>query len=889
MSIEYKSLPVYAQKQKILNCIQNNQVVIVESPTGSGKTTQIPVILYEAGYANAGLIGVTQPRRIAALSVSEFISKQLGTNYPGLVGYKMRFEDVTNQDTRIKIMTDGILLQEMKLDPSLSKYSVLMIDEAHERSLNIDFVLGLLKRVLQQRRDFRVIISSATMNTKIFSEYFNNAPIVSIDTVTFPVKIFYQAIPDGTTTITDKGTDLILRKITQIVSNVLDQDDEGSILVFLPGEKIIKDCLSFLRRSPVGRQLHIVPLYGRLAKEEQEKVFDPAPHGKRKIVLSTNIAETSITISDVTTVIDSGLCKLNFYSPHTFTSSLLEQDISKASCDQRKGRAGRTRSGTCYRLYSEENYNKRILYTTEEIFRTDLSEVVLRMAELGIQDFYNFDFISKPERQGITGAIETLNMLGALDKNHNLTSIGEMMTIFPLEPRISRMIVEAILYYPTALSNVLIAASFLSTNSPFVLPPNEEMQARRAHHQFTDIQGDFCSYLNLFNSFNSSKNQEKFCKNNYLDLRIMSEIKSIYEQLSEIISTKLQFPISSQKANINDFLCCIAVGMIQFICVRISKNNYKTLTEEHICIHPGSVMFKQEPLFFVAGEIVKTSRTYAMSVSPLTKKLLDKINPSLINKLLGVKQIDSPTISKPQINFVKPQINITKPQNDILKPHNNVSRPITSLSQLNIQNNIFKEIKVLNTEQLIQEEKRIVTIGKYEFEYEPYKSTRLIHFPIAELLKATYQKNSEELFAPYKDFLGTIYLKDEGTLLALEKIETILKAVKFLTLTPIEETKWDKELTANVNIPEEKEKLLHSLYNILRTTLSKPASKIYGFITLLNNQKGVYWYKVLKTLDTAIAETHSSLETLIEENVDFTKDEISQINISIRLVNNLYN
>ena len=232
MAINYKSLPVYAQKQKILDCLEKNQVVIVESPTGSGKTTQIPVILYEAGYATNGVIAVTQPRRIAALSVSEFISKQLGTSYPGLVGYKMRFEDKTDASTKIKIMTDGILLQEMKLDPWLSKYSVIMVDEAHERSLNIDFVMGLLKRVLKERKDFRVIVSSATMNTQVFSEYFDNAPIVSIDTITYPVSVIYDPIPGGVTTTTDAGCDLLLSKICNTVERVLDNGDEGGILIF---------------------------------------------------------------------------------------------------------------------------------------------------------------------------------------------------------------------------------------------------------------------------------------------------------------------------------------------------------------------------------------------------------------------------------------------------------------------------------------------------------------------------------------------------------------------------------------------------------------------------------------------------------------------------------
>ena len=653
---DYASLPVYAQKQKILDCLENNQVVIVESPTGSGKTTQIPVILYEAGYGTNGMIAVTQPRRIAALSVSEFISKQLGTSYPGLVGYKMRFEDKTDSSTRIKIMTDGILLQEMKLDPWLSKYSVIMVDEAHERSLNIDFVLGLLKRVIHERKDFHVIVSSATMNTQAFSEYFDNAPVVSIDTITYPVSVIYDPVQGGTTTATLSGCDAILTKIYNTVDRILDNEEfdteddkeKGGILIFLPGEKIIKDCVDRLYHSPIGRKLHILPLYGRLSKEEQERVFEKPPAGKKKVVISTNIAETSVTISDISTVIDTGLCKLNFYNPRNFTSSLIESQVSKASCNQRKGRAGRTHSGTCYRLYSRKEFESRPLYTTEEIYRTDLSEVVLRMAELGIKDFYGFDFIANPGREGIIGAVDTLNMLGALDKDNTLSPIGQMMVKFPLEPRISRIIVEAIMRFPDALKDVLIAASFLSANSPFLLPQNEEMEARKAHHRFRDIQGDFGTYLNLFQAYTSlasptasananNSAREKFCRKNYLDERVMAEIENIDFQLSQIVSEQMGIPISEKKSSMGDYLCCIAAGMIQFVCVRTGRESYRSLTAGHICIHPGSVMFQQNPVFIVAGEIVRTSRIFAMSVSPLTKNLLDIINPALYERLMSCK------------------------------------------------------------------------------------------------------------------------------------------------------------------------------------------------------------------------------------------------------------
>ncbi|MEN6491184.1 MAG: ATP-dependent RNA helicase, partial [Rectinema sp.] len=445
-------LPIYQQKAKILEALAANQVIVVESPTGSGKTTQLPIILHEAGYASNGIIGITQPRRIATLSVSDFIARQLSTTVPGIVGYKMRFEDATAPNTAIKIMTDGILLQEMKLDPYLTHYSVIMVDEAHERSLNIDFILGLLKKVLEARSEFRVIVSSATINAEVFSEYFGECPVVRIDAPMYPVRVVYDAIktvpeaspgqgprpqgPDGG--YYRSSDEAIYDKILSIVGRVLDGDagaEPGDILIFLPGEKTIKECLQTLMASRWALRLHCIPLYARLGKDEQEKVFAYPPEGKIKVVISTNIAETSVTIDGITVVVDSGLAKINYYNPRTFTASLIETPISKASCNQRKGRAGRTRPGICYRLYSIKDFDSRPLYPTEEIHRTDLSEVLLRMAELGITDFEHFDFITKPPKSAIRGAIEVLNLLDALNPDRTLTRIGEMMCAFPLLPK----------------------------------------------------------------------------------------------------------------------------------------------------------------------------------------------------------------------------------------------------------------------------------------------------------------------------------------------------------------------------------------------------------------------------------------------------------------------
>ena len=860
MAIDYKALPVYEQKQKILDCLEKNQVVIVESPTGSGKTTQIPVILYEAGYATNGVIAVTQPRRIAALSVSEFISKQLGTSYPGLVGYKMRFEDKTDASTKIKIMTDGILLQEMKLDPWLSKYSVIMVDEAHERSLNIDFVMGLLKRVLKERKDFRVIVSSATMNTQVFSEYFDNAPIVSIDTITYPVAVIYDPIPGGVTTTTDAGCDLLLSKICNTVERVLDNGDDGGILIFLPGEKIIKDCLDRLYRMPFSRHLHILPLYGRLSKEEQEKVFDPALDGKKKVIISTNIAETSVTISDITTVIDSGLCKLNFYNPRNFTSSLIESAVSKASCNQRKGRAGRTHAGSCYRLYKRMDFETRPEYTTEEIYRTDLSEVVLRMAELGITDFYNFDFIASPGKEGIIGAVDTLNMLGALDSDNCLSEIGKMMVRFPLEPRISRIIIEAIMRFPDVIDKALIAASFLSANSPFILPPNEEMEARKAHHRFRDMQGDFVTYLNIFNAYKQSDNKEKFCKKNYLDERVMAEIDNINYQLTQIVSD-MNIPIVQGKGSYNDYLCCVACGMIQFVCVRTGRESYHSLTADHICIHPGSVIFKQNPVFIVAGEIVRTSRIFAMSVSPLTKPMLDIINPSLYEKLQSCKNS--------KVKDIEKELRVAKQKENKKDKNKKQAKIISNISEAELKENSL-------------------SLGDFLFEVTKIKGKKVALLPLEHFSLAVLQEKDKEKLNACGNLKGKIITRDKGVLLEGEKLSLMINIIKNLEISPIAEKKWNRKMNANINNPIEKEQIIDSLDWILRTAIAKQKNKEYGFITLFTDSKGNYWYKVSRGFSTALAESHASLETLIDEEVDFSDEEKQKINDYLRKVNKFY-
>lgn len=861
MSIDYKKLPVYEQKQLILDSLNKNQVIVVQSPTGSGKTTQIPVILHEAGYSQNGVIAVTQPRRIAALSVSEFIAKQLNTSYPGLVGYKMRFEDKTDSSTKIKIMTDGILLQEMKLDPWLSKYSVIMVDEAHERSLNIDFVLGLLKRVLIARPEFKVIVSSATMNAEAFSKYFNNCPIVTIETQTFPVTLVYDPPAVKATTLTETGSEAILAKIETTIDRVLDNKESGDILVFLPGEKIIKDCVQRLTYSSFHSKIHIIPLYGRLPKEEQEKVFDSAPFGKKKVVISTNIAETSVTINGITTVIDSGLAKLNYYNPKSYTSSLEETYVSKASSNQRKGRAGRTCPGTCYRLYSRKDFETRPEYTTEEIFRTDLSEVLLRMAELGIQEFEKFDFISKPEQENILGAIETLNLLKALNTDRTLSTIGKLMVEFPLEPRVARILVESILKYPDVLEEVIIATAFLSTQSPFVLPQGQEMDARAAHHAFRDIQGDFVAYVKLFRRYQSMKNKKRFCQNNFLDERVMSEISSIKIQLEEEINA-LGIPITGG-GSMDNYLCCIACGMIQFVCIREGRENYRSLTADHISIHPGSGMFRTDPLFIVAGEIVRTSRMFAMSVSPLTKNLLSKIDATLESKLQAVRGKKGRSLTG----------NIEYKGSTFREQKNKLGKDDSRFG-----GKLEKKKK----------DEFTVFLGGESFDIIKVKGKKVVQLPIEKFKTALLAETDNNRLATVAGLKGKIILKG-GTLLDGEKVELICKVVKNFNLTPVKENDWPRGFNVQTGTEEQNSLLINSLQYVMKITMAKSKKREFGFITLFTDSHGNYWFKVSRGFSTALNESLASLESLIDETTNnLSIEQKEKVNILYRLLNSLY-
>ncbi|WP_028973669.1 helicase-related protein [Spirochaeta cellobiosiphila] len=822
-------LPVYKSRQKILDSLKENQVIIVESPTGSGKTTQLPIILHEAGYTDRGMIGVTQPRRIAALSVSEYIAKQLQTDFPGFVGYKMRFEDKTNRNTHIKILTDGTLLQEIKHDRNLEAYQVLIIDEAHERSLNIDFILGLVKGLLPFRPDLKIIISSATLKTDEFSQYFNKAPVISIDTPTYPVDVIYKPLKERGYFMT------IEDKVAEILAELVKNKEEGDVLIFLSGEKIIKDTMQRLYAEPYQKTLHIIPLYGRLGKEAQEKAFEPTPKGKRKVVLATNIAETSITIDGVTIVIDPGMAKINYYNPKTFTSTLMEEPISKASSNQRKGRAGRTQPGKCYRLYTEDQYVKRPLYTREEIYRTDLSEVVLRMAEIGINDFESFDFINPPGRQGIAGAVQVLKMLDALDDHNHLTDIGKMMVDFPLLPRQSRMIVEAIYRYPRVLKQVIIAAAFLSTNSPFLLPQGEEMEARHAHHSFRDPLGDFVSYLHMFNNYKETKDKDKFCENFYLDKKTMDELINISGQLEEIISER-SIPIEGG-GDYADYLKAIARGNLQFVCIKTGRGIYRSIAAEQIQIHPGSVMFKESPQFLVAGEVVKTSRVFARSVSPLDKSWLKEVLPTITKELITHKitgdiQDNRRGKSKERREDFTDQTRIE----GVVVP-------------------IKKTKKGHKTLQLHWEQVKAALAKKKIKELSHLRSLRADLYVNGHLIFENMK--SMELFAILNQ-----YNPDRAIIDPISKHKTYV-------------------------IKNKDNTLIRDLWQVLKINPVSKKSRKMGFIGLETDGQGVYWFRVYPKFFTAVDVSLGSIEYLADDlDIQGEHDDLINLNKLYRQLNN---
>lgn len=614
------ALPIYSARDALVQALTDHQAVVVEGPTGCGKTTQIPQMLLESGLLDPSLIiGVTQPRRLAAVSVAHRIAAERSVELGREVGYAIRFDDVTSAATRIKVMTDGLLLQEARTDPELSRYGLIMVDEAHERSLNIDFTLGLLRRLIDRRPELRVVISSATINAGVFTQFFGGAPRVAVDARTYPIDVRWQPLGDNSRWALAAG-------VADVVQDLHLHSHPGDVLVFLTGEGAIKSTITELERRRL-RGLQLLPLYGRLTRQEQERVFDDFP-GKRKVVIATNIAETSITIDGVRYVVDLGLAKVPSYDPQTGIATLHEEPISRASANQRTGRAGRTGPGLCVRLYGRDDFKRRTEFPVEEVLRMDLSEVVLRLIDLGVTDVEHFPFVTRPPRRLLKGAVQQLQLLRAIDRDRNLTEVGRRMVPFPLPPRLSRMVVEAADNYPEVLDEVLTVGALLSVRWPQIMPQGEEDEARAAHKHFADPLGDLVAGLRMVRAYRRAEDKAAFCGVNYLDQRLMDEVLLVREQLSDI--ARVAGVKGGGGGDPALVVRCLATAFARAICQRHrTGSNYETATGVKVSIHPGSCLYDRKPRFLVAADIVVTSRAWARAVSEVAPEWIVEIDPEL--------------------------------------------------------------------------------------------------------------------------------------------------------------------------------------------------------------------------------------------------------------------
>lgn len=611
-------LPINQHRESIADALQNNQIVMICGETGSGKTTQLPKLCLTLGRGINGYIGHTQPRRIAARTVAKRIADELDSELGLHVGYKIRHQDNTNRNSYIKLMTDGILLAELQQDRFLNQYDTLIIDEAHERSLNIDFILGYLKQLLPKRPDLKVIITSATIDVERFSEHFDNAPVIEVSGRSFPVDVLYRPIEEDEENENERGREgAILDAINELASF-----DMGDILIFLEGEGEIHETDKFLRKRNL-RDTDVLPLYARLSSSRQNKIF--APHNRRYIVLATNIAETSLTIPGVRYVIDSGMARISRYSYRSKVQRLPIEKISQAAANQRKGRCGRTSDGVCIRLYSEEDFSTRVEFTQPEILRTNLASVILQMKTLNIGEIEDYPFINPPEKKLINDGMRVLQEINALDKQNKLTTIGRKLARFPLDPRHARLLLAASEF--NCLNEILIIVSALSIQSPKERPIDKQEKSDKAHEQYDDENSDFLWFVNLWHFYQmqikklSQNKLRKLCQTNFLSYMRMREWIDIHRQLRHVC-TEMKFAINTESASYQNIHCAILTGMPSHVAFLSDKHEYTGARDIKLNIFPASGQFNKKPKWMVAADLVETTRLYARNVASIESNWL---------------------------------------------------------------------------------------------------------------------------------------------------------------------------------------------------------------------------------------------------------------------------
>jgi ATP-dependent helicase HrpA len=634
------ALPISGKKDEIVSAIRNNQVVVITGETGSGKTTQIPKMCLEAGRGLCGMIGCTQPRRIAAITVARRIAEEMGEDLGLSVGYKIRFDDRTGGNPLVKIMTDGILLMETQTDQHLRAYDTIIVDEAHERSLNIDFILGILKTLLSKRSDLKLIITSATIDSEKFSRAFGDAPVIEVSGRMYRVDIRYQ-LPKKDE---DENEDVNEPEAAVMAVAQLKKERRiGDTLIFMPTEQDIKETCEMLK-GRFEEDAIILPLFSRLSWSEQRRIFQPAK--RQKIIVATNIAETSLTIPGIRYVIDSGTARISQYNSRTRTNGLPVRKISRSSAEQRAGRCGRIENGVCIRLYSEEDFNSRPPFTQPEILRSNLAGVILKMLSLNLDDIYSFPYIDPPAGRSIQDGLEVLQELNAIErgKNHGgrtikLTKNGAIMAKMPLDPRLSRMIIEA--DKEGCLEEVTVIAAALSVQDPRERPTDKEEEADRMHAFFKDPSSDFLTLLNIWKGFHvalstaDSRNKiRKYCREHFLSFRKMCEWQDVHEQIKQILKEE-KFkkrtvpPVQDYHAFYAAVHKSILSGYLSNIAIKKEKNIYTATKGREVMLFPGSSLFNKGGNWIVAAEIVETSRLYARMAANIESDWLEALGGDL--------------------------------------------------------------------------------------------------------------------------------------------------------------------------------------------------------------------------------------------------------------------
>ena len=627
-----ESLPVSQRKAEIEKLLSEHQVIVVAGETGSGKTTQLPKMCLELGLGNLGTIGHTQPRRIAARSVAARIAEELQTGLGDLVGYKVRFNDQISDNTQIKLMTDGILLAEIQTDRFLNQYSCLIIDEAHERSLNNDFILGYLKQLLPRRPDLKVIITSATIDVERFSKHFNNAPIIEVSGRTYPVEVRYRPVAEEDDQDQLQG---ILNAVDE-----LQAEGRGDILIFMNGEREIRDTAEALQKQNL-KHTEILPLFARLSAQEQNKIFHPS--GLNRIVLATNVAETSLTVPGIKYVIDPGTARISRYSYRTKVQRLPIEPISQASANQRKGRCGRVSEGICIRLYSEEDFNNRPEFTDPEILRTNLASVILQMTALGLDDIEAFPFVDAPDKRHIQDGVKLLEELGAFEtvqtqsgEKRRLTTIGRQLAQLPVDPRLAKMLLSAVDF--GSVYEVMIIVSALSIQDPRERPTEKQQASDEKHRRFADKKSDFLAFLNLWHYVQEqqkalTKNQfRRQCQKDFLNYLRIREWQDIYQQI-RLAVREMGLPINSEKAEYQQIHTALLSGLLSHIGLKeAEKQQYLGARNAHFAIFPNSVLFKKQPKWVMAAELVETSKLWGRMVAEIEPEWIEPLAEHLTKK-----------------------------------------------------------------------------------------------------------------------------------------------------------------------------------------------------------------------------------------------------------------